>query len=249
MPRQRQVAVGAILTEVLQIYRAHAGPLLSLAAMVFLPLTLVTEIVSRESIGAGMAFSLAFSGSAAFLYCAIVAPLALSQPLIAALQRKDEEAPNEAVVDGPRLAPIAPGEVSIGRLWAEASPGFIPLLMAGLIYTVATTAGVMLLIVPGLILITIWAVAAPIIRFEGASAGAALARSRELVKGYGWQVFALVICVVLIVLAGSVLLQALAIGLAGEETGTFIGSWLGVVIAAPMFGLMPTVLYGRLRSA
>ena len=35
MAKQRPVAVGAILTEVLQIYRAHAAPLLSLAAIIF----------------------------------------------------------------------------------------------------------------------------------------------------------------------------------------------------------------------
>lgn len=223
MAPKRKLAVGAVLTEVLQTYRTHAGPLLSLAAIVFLPLTLLTEIIGRESVGAGMGVSLALSGSAAFLYCAVTAPLALN----------------------PR--PNA-GEVSIGELWSAASPNFAALVLAGAVYTAATTLGVLLLIVPGLILITIWAVAAPIIRFENAGALAALSRSQGLVKGHGWQTFAVVICVVLIVLGGSILVQSLAIGITGEETGTFIGSWLSVVLAAPMFALMSAILYRTLND-
>lgn len=221
MAQKQQVAVGAVLSEVLRTYRANAGPLLSLAAIIFLPLTLITEIVSRESVNAGMAVSLALSGSAAFLYCAIAAPVVL-----------------------PSKREIA--DVSIARLWSEASPGFAALLLAGAIYTLATTLGVLLFIVPGLFLITIWAVAPAVIRFEGAAAAAALSRSRALVKGHGWRVLALMMSVVLIVLAGTILIQGLAIGIAGEETGTFVGSWLGVVVAAPLFGLTPTVLYRTL---
>lgn len=217
-------AVGAVLSELLAIYRANAGTLLTLAVMIFLPLTLLSEIAARQSVGAGMAVSLAFSGSAAFLYCALVAPLALSPR--------------------PQTA-----EASVGRLWTEASPAFPSLIVGGLVYTLATTIGMLLFIVPGLIMITIWAVAAPVIRFEQANVFAAFARSRDLVKGNGWQVFAILVCTVVIVLAGTIFLQAVAIGIAGEQTGSFVGSWLGVVLAAPMFGLMPTVLYRMLKAA
>lgn len=220
-----KLRIGPILAEVMQAYRENAGTLLSLAAMIFLPLTLLTEIVSRDNITAGMIVSLAFSGSAAFLYGGMVAPLAMSPE-------------NEPPHDG-----------SLGALWKGASPLFAQLLIAGIFYTVATTAGVMLLIVPGLLMITIWAATPAVIRFESGGTLASFTRSRDLVRGNGWAVFALMIAAVLIILALSVLIQALAIGIAGEETGAFIGSWLGVVIAAPILGLLPAVLYRRLATS
>src|SRR5690606_6277336 len=59
---ERKLRVGPTLAEVLRIYRDQAGLLLSTAALVFLPLTLLTEIVSRDSVASGMAVSLVFSG-------------------------------------------------------------------------------------------------------------------------------------------------------------------------------------------
>lgn len=225
MAPKRKLPVGSTLAEVLRIYRDEAGVLLSAAALIFLPLTLLTEIVARDSAASAMAVSLVFSGPAAFIYSALVTPLA--DP------------------------PEHPGQTragSLGDLWQGASPFFGQLLLAGLIYSLLTTAGVMLLILPGLILITIWAVAPVTIRLERAGAIESLRRSRELVRGFGLPVFTLVIAVVLLVLAGSVIVQGIAIGIAGEDTGAFVGSWLGVVIAAPMMGLMPPVLYRFLRE-
>lgn len=219
-----KLSVGSTLAEVIRIYREQAGPLLMLAAMIFLPPTLLSEIASRESITAGMIVSLICSGSATYLYGGIVAPLAFHPT--------DEPAHDS----------------SLGALWKAASPVFAPLIMAGFFYTVATTIGVMLLILPGLVLITIWAVTPAIIRFESGGLGA-FSRSRELVRGNGWAVFAVTVSAVLLILCLSVVVQALAIGIAGQDTGAFVGSWLGVVLAAPIVGLIPSVLYARLRPA
>ena len=57
--------------------------------------------------------------------------------------------------------------------------------------------GFLLIIVPGLILITIWSVAAPVVVLERPGVFAALGRSRELVRGNGWQVFGVIFVLVL----------------------------------------------------
>ena len=49
------------------------------------------------------------------------------------------------------------------------------------------------MIVPGLILITIWAVVAPSIVVEDKGVFEAFGRSRELVRGNGWKVFVAII--------------------------------------------------------
>ena len=217
-----KLGVGATLTEVFKRYRDHAGPLLTIAAVVFLPLALITELVSQESSVTGMSVSLALSGPAAFLYAAILAPIVTES--------------RSTLNDSPL------------KLWSEASPALSKLLLGGILYALGTTAGVMLFIVPGLFLVTIWAVAPAVIRLEGLGAAASLARSRQIVRGNGWPVFSLVLLIILLVLAGSILLQVMAIGIAGEATGAFVGSWLGVVVAAPALGLLPTVLYSRLNT-
>src|SRR5690606_12360760 len=81
--------------------------------------------------------SLVFSGPAAFIFSGLVTPLAAPEDIGTGSDHTD----------------------SIGELWKAASPMFGQLLVGGLIYAVATTVGDMLLIVPGLILVTIWAVA------------------------------------------------------------------------------------------
>ena len=53
--------------------------------------------------------------------------------------------------------------------------------------------GLVLLVVPGLFLITIWAVIAPVIVLERAGVFESFGRSRHLVKGNGWQVFGVLV--------------------------------------------------------
>ena len=59
--------------------------------------------------------------------------------------------------------------------------------------------GFILIIVPGLILITIWSVAAPVVVLENPGVFAALRRSRELVRGNGWQVFGVILVLYIVV--------------------------------------------------
>jgi hypothetical protein len=103
-----------------------------------------------------------------------------------------------------------------------------------------------LLVVPGLILITIWSVAAPVVVLERPQGLAALGRSRELVRGNGWQVFA-----VIFVLGILVTILASALDLAAESAGTGVGLVVRVVVGvltAPLSALAAAVLYFDLRT-
>ena len=72
----------------------------------------------------------------------------------------------------------------------------------------ASPCGFLLLIVPGLFLITIWSVIAPVIVVEKTRVLEAFGRSRELVRGHGWTVFGIVIITALLSGIASALLQA-----------------------------------------
>jgi predicted PurR-regulated permease PerM len=76
---------------------------------------------------------------------------------------------------------------SMGELFSAAAPYVSTLILNGIIYGIAVACGFFLLIVPGLILITIWAVVAPSIVAENRGVIEAFGRSRELVRGNGWN--------------------------------------------------------------
>ncbi len=77
-----------------------------------------------------------------------------------------------------------------------------PLVAASVITGFGVGVGTLLLIVPGLVLLTRWAVAVPVVMLEGLPARAALARSRALVRGNGRAVLNVLLSVGL--LTGSV---------------------------------------------
>src|SRR5262249_23051380 len=78
---------------------------------------------------------------------------------------------------------------SMGELFSAAAPFIGTLILNGILYGIAVAIGFFLLTVPGLILVTIWAVVAPSIVVENQGVIDAFGRSRELVRGQGWGVF------------------------------------------------------------
>jgi len=107
--------------------------------------------------------------------------------------------------------------------------------------------GFILIIVPGLILITIWSVAAPVVVLERPGVFAALGRSRELVRGNGWQVFG-----VIFVLFFLVLFVSSGIEIAADAAGTAAGLVARVIVGVltgPFSALAAAVLYFELRKA
>ena len=64
---------------------------------------------------------------------------------------------------------------------------------ASILGGIAIAIGFLLLIVPGLILITWWAVIIPVIVIEHVGTFDSFSRSRELVRGFDWQVFGVIV--------------------------------------------------------
>ncbi len=97
---------------------------------------------------------------------------------------------------------------SVGQLIEETWPVVLPLIGAGILAGIGIAIGLVILIVPGLILLTIWSVIAPVIVVERSGAIDAFGRSRALVKGNGWQVFGVIVVVFLITVIASIVLGA-----------------------------------------
>jgi hypothetical protein len=130
---------------------------------------------------------------------------------------------------------------SIGELFRSVAPVVVRLALVSLLFGLAVGLGFVLLIVPGLILMTIWAVVAPVMVIERPGVFAAFGRSRSLVRGQGVPVFGVVIVVLLLSLLIGVVAVVLAapLGLAG----TAAVLWVANALVEPFTALAAAVLY------
>jgi hypothetical protein len=213
--------VGGTLSEVFSIYRDNAGVLLPVAFWLFLVVAILNGIAGSSLI---------------LLLVASVAGIAagtLYQGMVVNLVRD--------VQDGRR-------DFSTGELLSSATPFILPLIGAGILAGLAIGIGLILLIVPGLILLTIWAVIAPAIVVEKSPVMDSFGRSRELVRGNGWQVFGAIVVAFLIVIVGGVVFTAIAASIADGPLLRIVFSALASTITAPVSALVAAVLYFRLRA-
>jgi hypothetical protein len=214
--------MSGVIGESWTMYRAHLVHLITIAFVVY-----VVAAVIEAALG--------LLGAVGLLLAAVVSIIAAFL-LQAALVKAVED-----IRDG-RV------DLSLAETVQAARPAVGRVAIASILAAFAITIGLILVIVPGLYLLTIWAVLVPVIVLEGAGIGDAFGRSRELVRGFGWNVFVtLVIVFALLILASIVIAlilsplpAALQNALSGVISGTFV---------APFLALVVTLGYFRLRQA
>jgi len=121
-----------------------------------------------------------------------------------------------------------------------------PLVGVSTISGLGIMAGTLLLVVPGLVLLTRWAVAIPVVVLEGCSTREALARSRALVRGNGRAVLNVMLSVGL--LTGIVNLLFSALGRGHGLLGMWLSSTLAATLTVPYAAHAVSVLYYRLSA-
>jgi hypothetical protein len=212
--------VGDVLNRVFNLYKEHFGVLIPAAFWLFLIVSILGGILSRTNALALLIFFVV-SFAAALLYQGMVVSLV------------------HDVQDGRR-------DSSVGELIRSVGPVLGALVGASILYGLAVGIGFLLLIVPGCILLTIWAVIAPAIVIEKKTVTESFGRSRELVKGYGWPVFGTVIVATLITVIVGTILTAIAEAIAGGPILRIVFGALASTLTAPVGGLVAAVLYYRL---
>ncbi len=152
-----------------------------------------------------------------------------------------------AVVQAVRDMQDGKRDFSVGELISSAVPFIAPLLGAGILAGLGIGIGLILLIVPGLFLLTIWAVIAPVIVVEKTGVFPAFGRSRELVKGQGWRVFGVLIVMFLITIIAQQILLVIGEGI-GDEIGRGVGFLVAATLTAPLGALTAAILYFTLKG-
>ncbi len=137
---------------------------------------------------------------------------------------------------------------TIGETFRAVQPRLGSVIVTGVLAGVGIAIGLVLLIVPGLYLLTIWSMLIPVIVIEGRSTGEAFSRSQEVVRGHGWSVFGLVIVVFLVSAIASGIVTAVF-----SPLPAFLQSWLGSLVGdsltAPFVAAALTTAYFRLTGS
>jgi hypothetical protein len=130
---------------------------------------------------------------------------------------------------------------SLGQLFASVGPVFVGLLAMSILYGLGVGIGILLFIVPGLFLMTIWAVTAPVVVIERSSVLGAFGRSQELVRGNGWPAFSVILFAIVGVEIVRVIVQGITSGL-GDGASAVI-TWAVTAATQPISALAAAVLY------
>jgi hypothetical protein len=138
-------------------------------------------------------------------------------------------------------------DMSIADTFNKVWPRVWPLLGASILAGLGIALGLIFLIVPGLILLTWWALIAPAIVLEDKGVLDSFGRSRELVSGNGWSVFGILIITYLLTSVISGVIRAIFTPLP-DYLGAYIADVIGGSIVAPFSALAITLIYFRLSG-
>jgi Fe2+ transport system protein B len=212
-----------VIGEAWNLYKAHWRHLLSISFVVYIAVALI---------GVLLVAILTWFGAILAALISLVAIFWLQATLVKAV---------EDVRDG-RV------DLSVGDTFEAARAHLAAVLVAGLIATIAIGIGFILLIIPGLVLLTFWCLIVPSIVIEGKSAGESFGRSIDLVRGHFWRVLGIIVLTVLIYFGFQIVL-ALILSPLADWVKSFVSTIVSGTLTAPFFALVLTVLYFRLHAA
>jgi hypothetical protein len=137
---------------------------------------------------------------------------------------------------------------TIGSLFSSAAPFIAPLIAVGILAGIGIAIGFVLLIIPGLFLLTIWAVIVPVIVIERAGVFDSFGRSHQLVRGSGWQVFGVIVVIFLVTFIVRAIIGAIIGGISDDSfAGYAVTDLIVNVLLVPLSALAASVMYFELR--
>lgn len=139
-------------------------------------------------------------------------------------------------------ADLSLGE-TVSRAWSSVGRVIAVSVVAGILIAL----GFILVIVPGLYLMTIWSVVIPAAVLERTGVGESLGRSRALVRGYGWTVFGVILLTALIDIVASIVLGLILGGLS-YSVAHYVGDVLTTTLVTPFVAATWTSMFFRLRE-
>ncbi|WP_300973358.1 hypothetical protein [Sphingomonas sp. LHG3406-1] len=142
------------------------------------------------------------------------------------------------------------GSPSLGRCMADGLRFAIPIVLLTILWWLAISLGMLLLIVPGVILACMWAVSIPALVEERTGVIGAFGRSRELTKGHRWKVFGLLAVVIISLYLIMAVLAVIGISTASEGAlANDEGVAITVLIATALSGFIFSLLWSTIQPS
>jgi hypothetical protein len=220
----QKLDVAGVFERIFMIYKDQFTLLIPAALLVFVPVALISGAI--------------YAGDTGVIGGLIVAAIATIATYW--FQGMVVEAARD-ILDGRR-------DHSIGSLARSVTPVLGALIVAGILAGIGVGIGLVLLLVPGLFLLTIWAVIAPVIVIERRDALKSFGRSRDLVRGSGWQVFSVILVLFLLQFIVTAVLQAIANSASDSYVGYTIADLIVRLLVAPLSALAAAVLFFELKA-
>jgi len=138
-------------------------------------------------------------------------------------------------------------DLTLTETLSSVLPRLGSILVASICAGIAVAIGLVLLIVPGLYLLTIWSVIIPVLVLEEAGAFDSFGRSRALVRGYGWTVFGVIFITFLINFAAHAVVAIIVSGLS-DSISSYLTSVIADTLVTPFAAAVYTAMYFRLKA-
>ncbi len=212
----------AVLGEGWSLYKTHWRHLLPIAFVVYLLLSLFTLL---------LVLLLSWVGAIAAAFVSLAGTFWLQGALVTAI---------EDIRDGR-------ADLSISETLSRVRPRMNALAIGGILASIGVTIGFILLIIPGLVLLTWWLLIVPVIMLEGRSATESFGRSRELVRGNGWNVFGLIVLTIVILIVAGIVLSII-FSFLPDEFGQYVSSVVSNTLLTPFVAAAWTLAYYHLRE-
>ena len=215
--------LSGVLSEAWALYRRHASHFILISFAIYLVVAVINALLSWGLGTVGSSIGLIFSLFGMFL---------LQAALVKAVQD---------VRDG-RV------DLDLRATISAAMPYVGAVAVASILAAIGIGIGFILIIVPGLILLTFWSLIVPEIVIGGAGALDSFGRSWRTVRGYAWNVFGTFIVVFLILIAAEIVLSAILYKLPNGWR-SFIADLISGALVTPLLAAVVTLIYYRLTAA
>ena len=227
--------ITALFRDSLRVYVRHAGLFILLSAAVVVPVDLVVEGIGLEMLTGRYDSTPTIAETAV----PTVVRFLVAVPIITAICIY-------------ALLSIEAGEQpSARRTLVSGFEQFTPLFFAVLIAAIGIAAGFVLLVIPGIYLAVKLFFVPQTVVVEGARGTDSLRRSSDMVRGFWWRTFGLVVMINLAAALPALVITAPFTGIAdstGDAAWALAGTICAESITTPFVALLSTFLYFDLRA-